>query len=362
MISSISRIALNLMVFAVLLSASGALAQEQAADGAQPQRFAAAARAIDATVLKAGNSQITLWGVQAIEGLNASLKVAARTALENSIGAGKVECELKKRTASTIEAQCTNQSDVDLALFMLQQGYALADRAAVYGTVYEQPYLQAEMDAQRRGRGIWSTLEKSGSGAVDDSQFMSVLGLVVFIGGVIGLAVLAIFIMRGFKSVVASQDQNIEMMIRERAIRNKEREIIAMMMDAEIKANKSKIEAYMVVYEEMFRALKNPERTPKYKKAGDIVQAQPALDRAVFERNTDKLDILGDRLASEVIHFYARIKTKPEYINIEPETPLDEAVKILDKCLKNAQKLNEIADRLIGMFAQGGHAAPDYEE
>ncbi|MEZ5919531.1 MAG: hypothetical protein R3D66_06470 [Alphaproteobacteria bacterium] len=135
-----------------------------------------------------------------------------------------------------------------------------------------------------------------------------------------------------------------------------------MMLDSELKSNKAKIEAYLVVYREMLQALENPERTPKYKKAGDIVQRQPALDRVVFDRNTDKLDILGDRLSSEIIHFYARIKSKPDYINIEPDMALEEVTGIVQKAIQNAERMNKIAENLIDLFSEGGLASADMGE
>jgi len=166
-------------------------------------------------------------------------------------------------------------------------------------------------------------------------------------------------IMRGFQKVIAAQNQNMDMVTRERQLRDKERKIFATMLDSEIKANKSKIEAYLVVYEEMLKDLTNTERSPKYKKTGDIVQAQPALGRSVFDRNANKLDILGDSLSSEVIHFYARIKSSPDYINLEPDTPDEEALAVVEKALKDAGRLNKIADRLIDSLGQRGHSAQE---
>lgn len=144
------------------------------------------------------------------------------------------------------------------------------------------------------------------------------------------------------------------MMAKERKLREKERNIIAVMVDSEIKANKAKIEAYLVVYEEMLKALKDPDRPPKYKKAGDIVQKQPALDRSVFDRNTDKLDLLGRDLASEMIHFYARIKSSPEYENLEPDMELEQVTAIVEDVVKRGGRLNELAEKLLGSIESSG--------
>ena len=261
-----------------------------------------------------------------------------------------------------IIAQCINAREQDLSLLMLQEGYAMVDRFAVYNSVFEEPYITAESNARAEGVGVWH---------IDGEQGFSVRQTMVWLFGgafvlalfVIGaFSVLSVIIMRGFRQVTEAQNQHIALAEREKQLKKKERSIIAKMLDAEIKANKSKIEAYLVVYEEMLAGLKDPERQPKYKKAGDIIQIQPSLDRAVFDRNTDKLDILGEKLSSQVVHFYADVKPKAEYMNLEPDTPLDEAISTVEAMVKEARKLNGFADALIDMFNDAGMSAIDFAD
>ena len=332
--------------------------------GAQEQKqssrlFEAKVSAVDAETLVAGKTTVKLWGIQKIEGMPAPFLVAARSALDNVIGSEKVRCELKSRKDSVLVSQCTNSAELDLGLYVLQQGYAVVDRSAVIGTVFEQAYVQAESEAQAQSLGVWSN-DSSGASDKDDNGYMFVLGAILLLGILGAFAVLTMAIMRGFQKVTDAQHQSMDMMARERELRDKEREIFATMLDSEIKANKSKIEAYLVVYDEMLKDLNDTDKTPKYKKAGDIVQVQPSMDRSVFDRNTDKLDILGDQLSSEVIHFYARIKTNPDYVNLEPDMAVEEAVSIVEKAYQGAQRLNKISDRLIDLFAQGGHSSEEY--
>ncbi len=344
-------------VLAAAVFAANAAAQEQA----QTSRFFEAQfRAVNATTMVAGKTSVQLWGVQNIEGMPAQFNVSSRSALDNALGGNKTRCELKKRTESLIAAQCTNSADLDLGLYMLQQGYATVDRSAVYGSVFEGPYIQAEMEAQNQALGVWSRGSSSGSSREDDGNFTLVLGAVLLLLILGAFSMLTLTIMKGFQKVTDAQNQSMDMMARERELRNKEREIFATMLDSEIKANKSKIEAYLVVYDEMLKDICNPDKSPKYKKAGDIVQAQPALDRSVFDRNTDKLDILGDTLSSQVIHFYARIKNKPDYINLEPDMAVEDARGIVQQTYDNAQRLNKLSDGIIDLFAQGGHSSEDY--
>ena len=343
-------------VLAVIAFGTVVYAQE---DQSQSRFFEAQFRAANATTMVAGKTSVQLWGVQNIEGMSAQFNVSSRNALDTALGANKTRCQLKKRDVNLILAQCTNGQDLDLGLYMLQQGYATVDRGTVYGSVFEDPYIQAEMEAQSQGLGVWSNGSES-SADEEDSSFTLMLGavLLLFILGAFSMLTLAI--MKGFQKVTDAQNQSMDMMVRERELREKEREIFATMLDSEIKANKSKIEAYIVVYDEMLKDVKDLEKTPKFKKVGDIVQAQPALERSVFDRNTDKLDILGDTLSSQVIHFYARVKSKPDYINLEPDMAVEEAREIVQKAYDTAQRLNKISDQIIDMFAQGGHASEEY--
>ncbi|MEZ5814592.1 MAG: hypothetical protein R3E13_07755 [Alphaproteobacteria bacterium] len=348
-------------IFTVVAVPFPVMAQEQAQEEVQeeaPRFFEARFRSAHATVMVAGTTSVQLWGVQNIEGMSPQFNVSARHALDDALGLDKARCELKKRSKDIISAQCTNSADIDLGLYMLQRGYATVDRAAVYGSVFEAPYIQAEKEAQSQGQGVWA-IGSSGHGDEKDGRFTLVFGAALLFFALGAFAMLALVIMKGFQRVNDAQTQNLDMMVRERQLRDKEREIFATMLDSEIKANKSKIEAYMVVYDEMLKDIKNIEKTPKYRKAGDIVQAQPALDRSVFDRNTDKLDILGSGLSSQVIHFYARIKSKPDFVNLEPDMTVEDARKIVQKAYDNAALLNQLSDKLIDLFSQGGYSSEE---
>lgn len=354
-----------LTVFVVFGIDAASFAAPQAAPSASSQSstsrfFETQARAADGASLMAGKTLIQLWGVQSIEGMPVQFMVHVRAALDNAVGTGKVRCEMKNRDGSVIVAQCTNPLDLDLGLYMLQRGFAVVDRSAVFDTVFEEPYVQAEKDAQKQELGVWS--QQGGSGSRDDGSFMMVVGGILILCLLGAFSILTLVIMKGFQRVTDVQTQSMDMMARERALRDKERAIFATMLDSEIKANKAKIEAYLVVYDEMLKDLRETSKTPKYKKAGDIVQAQPALERSVFDRNTDKLDILGDRLSSEVIHFYARIKSKPDYVNLEPEMPVAEVLEIVEGAYERVERINKISDRLIDLFARGGHALEDEQD
>jgi len=349
------------------ISAFGAALPVDAQQRNQGNLFKTQARALGANSLLAGKTPVLLWGTQEIQTGNARFALRAKSILDMLVGSQPIECEAKSKTAEgSIIAQCTNDEQVDLGLYMIQQGYASADRRTLAGTPFQKPYIDAEADAQARGTGIWDDAlsgSKSSKSNDDGSGFVLSLSFILFLCVLAAFTVLSVIIMRGFQRVIDAQNKNAEYMMRERKLRNKERAIIASMLDSEIKANKSKIEAYLVVYEEMLRTIKDPTRMPKYKESGDIVQKQPVLDRTVFDRNTDKIDSLGRELSSALIHFYARLKSNPDYVTLEPDMPVEEARAMVERAVEGAHRLNKLADKLMDLFEnkvfadEGGKAA-----
>jgi endonuclease YncB( thermonuclease family) len=344
-------------------TASAPAAAPAKTEEAKRPPFTIMARAVSPATLLAGQTPIRLWGIEPVEVADPAVKLKARIALDNIMGGKKISCELKGRTATDLEAQCVNAGDQDLSLYMLQQGYVTADRAAVYGTVFEDAYIQAETQAQDKSIGVWAPMgAAAGGGRGNDGTLMLSFGFVLFLCIIVAFVFLSIIIMRGFQKVVDAQNDNIAMMTKERKLRDQEREVVAVMLDSELKANKAKIEAYLAVYEEMLRSMKDPDRPPKFKKSGDIVQRQPALGRAVFDRNTDKIDVLGGRLSSELVHFYARIKSNPEYVNLEPDMEVDEALEVVERSLKHARRLNDLTAKLLDSFAASGIMSEKFQE
>lgn len=335
----------------MLILAAALLAPGPAAAQTPAVLFEAKALAAGATQLRTSTDTIELWGVTGVEGVTARQKMQARRMLDDLIGKQAVQCEMKGRTETLIKAQCVNAKEIDLGLYMLQNGMVMADRAVIYGTAFEEPYLAAEAQAERRGEGFWAADSAAGGGAD-----LNLIYIVLALQGVaIALiAVLTYMAFKGFRKISGGQDKNLEFLNKERELKMQERKIVASMLDAELRANKSKIEAYLMIYEEMLKSLREPGQASQYTKAGDIVQMQPALERAVFERNTDKMDLLGRKLSSEVIHFYARIKTNPDYANIEPDMPTEKAIEIVEQAVKNARTLDEILKRILETFTKAG--------
>ena len=321
--------------------------------------FRASVRVVDAHSMLTQKRKIVLWGVRKVEGAPVLANENGRIALDEAVGASVVTCELKGRTSEHLIAQCDNAQGLDLGLSLLQQGFLDVDRSQVFDTIYEDPYLAAQRSAQANQIGIWLAEGSSSHNGEGGSSAFTVLMFIIVLLVQVGVFVI---IYRSLDKIGRAQELSTEMLGRERKIKDKEREVVINMLGSEIKGNKSKIEAYIVVYDEMLADMKNPQRQPKYKKAGDIVQKQPSLDRAVFDRNTDKLGVLGDELASQVIHFYARIKTDPDYTNLDPATPLDDAIMMVEKGLNSARRMERAADDLVEAFANTGEAPPVHDE
>lgn len=301
--------------------------------------------------LVSGSTQIHLWGVEEIQSNDGVFKLIALAALEKQIGSEKVSCTVKQTFDDHIAALCVNAHQEDLALFMLQQGYVSAARADIYGTKYEEPYTSAESEARQTGKGVWKALSPE-TGQLDDkpSRNFVIAAFMFLSAAILALGVISFFIMRGFRRVVDVQNKTMDLAIRERSLRDREKFVIASMLDSEIRENKSKIEAYLLVYEEVLKDLEDPARTPKYKKSGDIVQKQPSLSRSVFDGNTNRLDLVGQQVSSDLIHYYARIKTLPDYTELTTETSLEEARNIVRTAVGHARKLMELSEQLMKDF------------
>ncbi len=356
MLNTTRKLCLTLLGAACLTLAFAPQIAAQTKASSAGSIFETTVKVADASTLLADDFQITLWGVEGIDASDPAFVLNGRTTLANAVGNGAVRCEVKRQEKTSITAQCVNDNELDLGLFVIQQGFASVERSAVFGTVFEDVYIQAEMQAQESGLGVWAkngSAQDVSSSALKGTAFLA-FGFILFLLVVGIFTFLSIIIMRGFKTVIKAQNDNLDMMAKERRLRDKERAVVAVMLASELKANKSKIEAYLVVYDEILKGLKDPSRKPKYQNSGDIIQTQPALSRVIFERNADKLDILERDLSSSLIHFYARIKTRPEYINLEPETPLPEAIDTVEGAVTKAKKLNVIVDHLLDDFENKG--------
>ena len=118
---------------------------------------------------------------------------------------------------------------------------------------------------------------------------------------------------------------------RENSIRARERLVIAAALEGELKANQSKLEAFLLIYQEMLRNLKEPGRAPKYKQGGEIIHEKPALARTIFDAYADRLELLGPGIAGDL-------------------SP-DKAIHVVERIVENAKDMMAPIEKSIGALS-----------
>jgi len=142
------------------------------------------------------------------------------------------------------------------------------------------------------------------------------------------------------------QRQTLNLSKREKQIHDQENNVLLSMIGAELSANRSKLDAYNIIYQETLADLKNTQKEPQYRKLGDMIQMQPSLRSEVYAKNTHKLEGLGADIAGRIVEFYTQLPEEPEYRNIEPDTDIAEVKALVESVLKNS---NEISDFVIDL-------------
>lgn len=312
---------------------------------------------VDGARIKQGGDIYHLWGT-APPGPDALIGAQDQHgALKVLVGRGPLTCFVYDRRDAVISAQCFNAQSVDLSQAMISQGYVLADRAAVMGTNYEAPYLKAEADARAGGKGVWqvdTSLHDNFETLQSDFRVLNILVFVLFILTVFIIVIAALLNKRSYDRIYLTLNQTIHLMTKEAKVRQREHELVAVMLQAELKTNQSKIDAYLVIYEDLLKTLNDPYADHKYLRAGEIVRSAPALDRYVYDANTSKLDALGEDLIPRVIDFYNRVEIDPPYSNLEPDMDHETAVEIVQGVVDKAKALRQDINEIIDLFDNKG--------
>lgn len=176
----------------------------------------------------------------------------------------------------------------------------------------------------------------------------SILLLVLTIAVVVGFVALGIITAGGFRELGRVQSEQMSLYLsREEKMREREKFVLAAMLESEMNANKVKLEAFLVVYEEMLKGLREQSKDQKYRQTGEIVHEQPRLSRVIFDSNIGRMDILEPALASEIAALYSAIHPDPGYVTLEPNTPLQDTVYQVEKVIGDAQDIMEPMDRVL---------------
>ncbi|MBK66884.1 MAG: hypothetical protein CMP22_01990 [Rickettsiales bacterium] len=134
---------------------------------------------------------------------------------------------------------------------------------------------------------------------------------------------------------------------RHRILVGREKAVLAASLIGEIHENKNKCEAFVTIYSEMLRNLRDDTRKPAYQQTGDFVHKAPSLSRAVYDNNISNLNLFEPSLATKVSEVYAMIETDPEYLSLEPDMPLDTAIRMVEMIVKNAETISETVDKVV---------------
>ncbi len=134
---------------------------------------------------------------------------------------------------------------------------------------------------------------------------------------------------------------------REEDLRARERLVIAAALEGELMANQTKLEAFLLIYQELLRNLKEPGRAPKYKQGGEIIHDKPALSRTIFDAYATRLELVGPNVAGNLARIYADVDIEPEYKTLSPEMSPDQAIRMVEIIVENAKKLLDPVEKSI---------------
>lgn len=326
--------------------------------------FSTPAFAIDATTLSGNAATITLWGVEAAAPKGTPDAVRARAALDDLIGDRPVKCITIDGAATTgnLRARCLNAAERDLGLVLVTSGLVAANRRDLVGTELSGPYLDAERRARNANIGFWGAgrvapqaQQQQTAPAINGDAFSQMTGTVpmwaiagaLLIVPLLGFLIIGIIMQMGFRQLITLQRYQIAgTQKRERQLKEREKYVIASALESEINTNRAKLDAFLVIYEELLKSLRDPGKTPKYQRGGDIIHDKPGLQRTVYDSHIDKIELLGPQLAGDLSSLYQMIVSNPDYRTLEPEVPIEKAREIVDRIVRNAERLIEPMDKV----------------
>lgn len=294
-------------------------------------------------------TEVDLWGIHPMPD---AYDVAGRIALEDAVQKSPVNCTIKQwMSAQDASAQCIAVGEADVALTLIERGYAMADRQQIRGTVFDNVYSNAETAARKVRAGVWAEIlpkqdqfenlksSKDQNFALTEDLAYTLIAIMV-LGPFIGMLIVGGIIYGGFRRLINLQKYQIAASAKkDRAMREREKFIVAASLEGEMNTNRAKLDAFIIIYEELLKNLKDPLKDHKYKKSGDIIHEKPALSRSVYDSNIDKLDVLGQQIVGDITQLYVEIEPNPNYKTIEPGMQIEDVIDFVSQIVKDAEAM-----------------------
>ena len=313
--------------------------------------------ALDTVTLQAANTQITLWGIKPAQTSETTLELKALDLIDGLISNETVNCKVMGKSTTGIIGRCTGYNDIDLGIELLNHGYAVIDRRQTLNFPLVPAYMQAQEAARLNEKGIWRFIgqDNNSSGGLkwlrENLPVLGPLGLIL--GPFSGLLIIAFVMHYRLNRLEFLQQSEFDKTHRkEGMLLTREKYVLISTLEGEMSENKNRIEAFLTVYGDMLRNMTCENEEPKYQKAGDIVQKQPSLSKVIFEANVDKLSLLDMHLAGQISKLYSVLPKEQEYITLEPNVPIDTAIQLVEKVLKDAQDMLTQIDKVITALNQ----------
>lgn len=175
----------------------------------------------------------------------------------------------------------------------------------------------------------------------------SMLTLVALCISTLILGGMAFLILKKLADVIDMQRSVFKITEREQHVALQENKVLLSMLGTELRANRSKLEAYTIIYQETLTDLKNTQKEPQYRKLGDMIQMQPSLSREVYNKNTNKISALNESLAQQLVEFYTHLPEETQYKDVEPDADVFDVVNLVESALESAKTIKPALDKLI---------------
>lgn len=172
----------------------------------------------------------------------------------------------------------------------------------------------------------------------------------LLVAGGLVLVTLAIWI--GFSKLAAIQREHLAKLdSSEAALQKREKLVLASAFSNELTENKIKCEAFITIYTELLRNLRDTDKKAAYESAGDFIHQHPPLSRVIFDQNMDKLFLFGSKLSDDLTNAYGAIRSEPQYFTLDAKMPRASAIRIVEMVLDDAQKTLEPIEPIIAALA-----------